>query len=308
MTLINFFTTEEEKDRSNLYFSLTFSEREPLSREISHNTVHADCDSKIMEQGNNGGVPPMMHRIMKDRRTKENCQERDDNEPAMSPPAAPDSAQEITMTLSQEGEGSLEGGDVHSLMGQSRDQVSRVNGKGMWRAWTQSFDKPLLALLDLVDNSVDASWSLLSMPDIYGKPKIEVKLDSVAGEEEIPSGLLLRNDPSLEGGSRGVPFLETEFQRDRREWYWHQACMRITIKALLCLFENEPCIWLGHRYGSIAEGRRNSPPVSTMGSRNGFGRSSQRDGCSAQIDMGLCASRIWFWIRRTRHREVPIPF
>eukprot|EP00751_Fragilariopsis_kerguelensis_P026180 CAMPEP_0170869738 /NCGR_PEP_ID=MMETSP0734-20130129/24553_1 /TAXON_ID=186038 /ORGANISM="Fragilariopsis kerguelensis, Strain L26-C5" /LENGTH=552 /DNA_ID=CAMNT_0011248197 /DNA_START=250 /DNA_END=1909 /DNA_ORIENTATION=- len=35
--------------------------------------------------------------------------------------------------------------------------VDRVNGKGMWHAWTRSFDTPLLALLDLFDNAVDAS-------------------------------------------------------------------------------------------------------------------------------------------------------
>eukprot|EP00536_Pseudo-nitzschia_multiseries_P015150 jgi/Psemu1/41456/gm1.41456_g len=53
-------------------------------------------------------------------------------------------------------------------------QVDRVNGRGMWHAWTRSFDTPLLALLDLFDNAVDASWMLLPP----SSPKQQQKLVS----------------------------------------------------------------------------------------------------------------------------------
>ena len=55
--------------------------------------------------------------------------------------------------------GSGEGGSGEESAAQPL--VDRVNGKGMWHAWTRSFDTPLLALLDLFDNAVDASWMLL---------------------------------------------------------------------------------------------------------------------------------------------------
>lgn len=36
-------------------------------------------------------------------------------------------------------------------------QLTRVNGIGLWNSWTRNFKTPLLALLDLLDNSVDAA-------------------------------------------------------------------------------------------------------------------------------------------------------
>ena len=36
-------------------------------------------------------------------------------------------------------------------------QLTRVNGIGMWNSWTRNFNTPLLALLDLIDNSFDAA-------------------------------------------------------------------------------------------------------------------------------------------------------
>ncbi len=70
--------------------------------------------------------------------------------------------------------------------------VDRVNGKGMWHAWTRSFDTPLLALLDLFDNAVDASWALLrdeSDPNTKKtKPKIRVDLDRYGR-----NGVVIRN-------------------------------------------------------------------------------------------------------------------
>ena len=83
--------------------------------------------------------------------------------------------------------------------------VDRVNGKGMWHAWTRSFDTPLLALLDLFDNAVDASWTLL--PDQpnrdahYAKPKIRVDLDWIGR-----NGVVMRNS------SRFIPPLQQVLQ------------------------------------------------------------------------------------------------
>eukprot|EP00567_Pseudictyota_dubia_P016140 CAMPEP_0197437546 /NCGR_PEP_ID=MMETSP1175-20131217/4765_1 /TAXON_ID=1003142 /ORGANISM="Triceratium dubium, Strain CCMP147" /LENGTH=826 /DNA_ID=CAMNT_0042967097 /DNA_START=238 /DNA_END=2718 /DNA_ORIENTATION=+ len=37
-------------------------------------------------------------------------------------------------------------------------QLTRVNGIGLWNSWTRNFKTPLLALLDLLDNSVDAAF------------------------------------------------------------------------------------------------------------------------------------------------------
>jgi len=84
--------------------------------------------------------------------------------------------------------------------------VDRVNGKGMWHAWTRSFDTPLLALLDLFDNAVDASWTLLpERPNHdnadYEKPKIRVDLDSIGR-----NGVVIRNS------SRFIPPLQQVLQ------------------------------------------------------------------------------------------------
>jgi hypothetical protein len=68
--------------------------------------------------------------------------------------------------------------------------VDRVNGRGMWHAWTRSFDTPLLALLDLFDNAVDASWSLLPEEGEprQPKPKINVDIDRMGR-----NGVVIRN-------------------------------------------------------------------------------------------------------------------
>jgi len=78
----------------------------------------------------------------------------------------------------------------------SFSQVDQVNGRGMWHAWTRSFDTPLLALLDLFDNAVDASWTLLPEGKTIGnnsntsndKPKIRVDKDTIGR-----NGVVMRN-------------------------------------------------------------------------------------------------------------------
>lgn len=44
-----------------------------------------------------------------------------------------------------------------SLSQSPEDDFTRVNGVGMWNSWTRNFKTPLLAMLDLLDNSFDAS-------------------------------------------------------------------------------------------------------------------------------------------------------
>ena len=47
--------------------------------------------------------------------------------------------------------------------GADRDRpLTRVNGIGLWNSWTRNFKTPLLALLDLLDNSVDAAFVSLA--------------------------------------------------------------------------------------------------------------------------------------------------
>ena len=44
-----------------------------------------------------------------------------------------------------------------SLAGSHAPSLTRVDGKGLWRSWKRNFNKKALALLDLIDNSLDAS-------------------------------------------------------------------------------------------------------------------------------------------------------
>ena len=81
---------------------------------------------------------------------------------------------------------------IPSQLSTTSTGVDKVNGRGMWHAWTRSFDTPLLALLDLFDNAVDASWALL--PNKQGpipkmqKPKICVDIDRYGR-----NGVVMRN-------------------------------------------------------------------------------------------------------------------
>ena len=42
--------------------------------------------------------------------------------------------------------------------------LTKVNGKGLWRSWKRNFQSKLLALMDLIDNSLDAAV----MDDVEG--------------------------------------------------------------------------------------------------------------------------------------------
>ena len=46
-----------------------------------------------------------------------------------------------------------------SLTDSSAHSLTRVDGKGLWRSWKRNFNRKALALLDLIDNSLDACIS-----------------------------------------------------------------------------------------------------------------------------------------------------
>ena len=55
--------------------------------------------------------------------------------------------------------------------------LTRVNGIGQWNAWTRNFNSPLLALLDLFDNSVDAAMKPMNDDGEDYTGRIEVESD-----------------------------------------------------------------------------------------------------------------------------------
>jgi hypothetical protein len=87
------------------------------------------------------------------------------------------------------GEDPQEDDDVHEEQADDAAEGSGISGKGMWDAWTRSFDTPLLAFLDLLDNAVDASWTLLDPSSTSIKPKIQIDVDDQIGS----GGILMRN-------------------------------------------------------------------------------------------------------------------
>ncbi|KAG7351201.1 hypothetical protein IV203_010561 [Nitzschia inconspicua] len=76
----------------------------------------------------------------------------------------------------------------HQQQASDAAEGSGICGRGMWDAWTRSFDTPLMAVLDLLDNAVDASWTLLENPAVE-KPQIQIEVDDQIGN----GGILLRN-------------------------------------------------------------------------------------------------------------------
>ena len=76
----------------------------------------------------------------------------------------------------------------------SRDKTTRVDGLGLWRSWTRNFKTKQLALLDLIDNSLDAAieghncdgfaGKVHLFPDIYGK----------AGYDKTTTGICIVNN------------------------------------------------------------------------------------------------------------------
>jgi len=62
--------------------------------------------------------------------------------------------------------------------------LTTVNGKGLWSNWTRSFKSPLLAFLDLLDNSIDAT--------LLQQPTNDAKVDI----QSLNDGLIIINNSS----------------------------------------------------------------------------------------------------------------
>ena len=45
----------------------------------------------------------------------------------------------------------------------SPDDVTKIDGIGLWKAWEKTFDSPLSALLEIMDNAVDACKEQVSL-------------------------------------------------------------------------------------------------------------------------------------------------
>ena len=45
----------------------------------------------------------------------------------------------------------------------SLDDVTKIDGVGLWKAWEKTFDSPLSALLEIMDNAVDACKEQVSL-------------------------------------------------------------------------------------------------------------------------------------------------
>ncbi|EJK46900.1 hypothetical protein THAOC_34414 [Thalassiosira oceanica] len=70
-----------------------------------------------------------------------------------------------------------------SLAGSGTPSLTRVDGKGLWRSWKRNFNRKALALLDLIDNSLDAS--------IAG--------DELGGSNSVPSHALITSSGENDG-------------------------------------------------------------------------------------------------------------
>ena len=83
------------------------------------------------------------------------------------------------------------------------DEITTVNGNGLWNSWTRNFKTPLLALLDLFDNAIDAplhGWK--EKADVF-EGKIHVKKDTYRQYSEesgttfpVTSGIYMINNSS----------------------------------------------------------------------------------------------------------------
>ncbi len=125
------------------------------------------------------------------KRTATSYPNRDSPRPQKKQKKAPESDSETESEASQRDIPSVNY-PMSSQLNTTGTGVDQINGKGMWHAWTRSFDKPLLALLDLFDNAVDASWTLLGDRDDPNseiqKPKIRVDIDRYGR-----NGVVMRN-------------------------------------------------------------------------------------------------------------------
>ncbi len=71
--------------------------------------------------------------------------------------------------------------------------LTKVNGKGLWRSWKRNFQSKLLALMDLIDNSLDAA---LRLDDNYNNNGCSSTDDDFIGRVHVHPDLLYNNSSS----------------------------------------------------------------------------------------------------------------
>jgi hypothetical protein len=73
----------------------------------------------------------------------------------------------------------------------SRDKTTRVDGLGLWRSWTRNFKTKQLALLDLIDNSLDAAIEGQNCDGFTGKVHLFPDIYGKAGYDKATTGIAL---------------------------------------------------------------------------------------------------------------------
>eukprot|EP00566_Odontella_aurita_P002153 CAMPEP_0113588842 /NCGR_PEP_ID=MMETSP0015_2-20120614/35749_1 /TAXON_ID=2838 /ORGANISM="Odontella" /LENGTH=1052 /DNA_ID=CAMNT_0000494779 /DNA_START=292 /DNA_END=3450 /DNA_ORIENTATION=- /assembly_acc=CAM_ASM_000160 len=69
----------------------------------------------------------------------------------------------------------------------SQPRLTRVNGIGLWNSWTRNFKTPLLALLDLIDNSVDAAFDKVQSESVGSRPGPSEDVESTVISPDLSS-------------------------------------------------------------------------------------------------------------------------
>ena len=98
----------------------------------------------------------------------------------------------------------------------SRDKTTRVDGLGLWRSWTRNFKTKQLALLDLIDNSLDAAiegqncdgftGKVHLYPDICGKTTTGICIvnNCVNGIRPLEKVLEAYNSSKVDSGAGDI--------------------------------------------------------------------------------------------------------
>lgn len=76
----------------------------------------------------------------------------------------------------------------------SRDKTTRVDGLGLWRSWTRNFKTKQLALLDLIDNSLDAAIEGQNCDGFTGKVHLFPDIYGKAGYDKATTGICIVNN------------------------------------------------------------------------------------------------------------------
>jgi len=78
-----------------------------------------------------------------------------------------------------------------------QEELALVNGLGMWRSWGRNFTSPILALLDLFDNAMDATMPP-EIDDPNYKPSenmmVRLQLDKETDNERDATGIMMMNN------------------------------------------------------------------------------------------------------------------